>query len=131
MGVNADTSRSERRPGARRVEAPRSDPQFSAAGTAAAGPDSGSVGPLGGDTTEDLHLRYGNAVVEAALAGGEGFYADIAADISPSSLVDEGSRDADEFAVERCGRDGLGYAEAPDAAAGRVWAGTATVEGHS
>ena len=57
--------------------------------------------------------------------------ADIAADISPSSLVDEGSRDADEFPVERCGRDGLGYAEAPDAAPGRVGAGTATVEGHS
>ena len=46
--------------------------------------------------------------------------ADIAADISPSSLVDEGSRDADEFPVERCGRDGLGYAEAPDAAPGRA-----------
>ena len=57
--------------------------------------------------------------------------ADIAADISPSSLVDEGSRDADEFPVERCGRDGLGYAEAPDAAPGRVGAGTATVEDHS
>ena len=56
--------------------------------------------------------------------------ADIAAAISPSSLADPGSL-ANEFPVERCGRDGLGYAEAPDAAAGRVWAGTATVEGHS
>ena len=57
--------------------------------------------------------------------------ADIAANVSPSSRESDPGSFADEFPVERCGRDGLGYAESPRAAPGRAGAGSATVEGHS
>ena len=57
--------------------------------------------------------------------------ADIAANVSPSSRESDPGSFADEFPVERCGGDGLGYAESPRAAPGRAGAGSATVEGHS
>ena len=84
MGVNADTSRSVRRPGSRRVEAPGSDPHLTdvVLGTETAGAEAGSMAPAGAETATDLHIRYGNAVVEAALAGGEGFYADVAGEMA-------------------------------------------------
>ena len=40
------------------------------------------MAPAGAEAATDLHIRYGNAVVEAALAGGEGFYADVAGEMA-------------------------------------------------
>ena len=78
MGVNADTSTSARRRA-------KNDPNLSATSTSGQeGAESGLAPESGSDAdvVSGLHLRLGNSVVEAALAGADGWHTDVAGSLA-------------------------------------------------